>query len=501
MSGVLFVLAGGAVASLYGGTIVSTTGVPFVDGPGASLAFFVAAVGAGVWLIRDRTLRGVLAAFGLVVAAVCVPTVLDAASTTIALSVLMVVGVAAWRVLPALPEAPIDWQVDGLIPRAVRLVGDWRAPADLVLPIVTAILGLTATWWLVGPVYASAAYEAGPVPFVHPAGAALAVYLAALAVAVWLSGRSQLREPLAALGLLVTAWTCAAEFDGVALVGAWSILMVIGFGGWRALVAVPHEPPWPLARALDRAWTSDLVLPLAAALSGSLAALHTIVVELPIGRFGDVLPPAIPFTDDGAVAAMILAVSVMVCGAVVGGALARRVSILLAGGVVAYAIPFEVYDWAVAVLWVGLGGLALVIGRLDRGGRGAFLVADAGLVGAAALVVIGIVGRPSRLVVGVSAVEPMHALQSVAAGGAVALGFAALAWSGRSERWARWASAGGRCLDRVPAVGGGRGRRREPGRRSRVDCRDPDPGPGRDQRPVGLPRGRCLRGRPAPPDR
>ena len=356
VSGVMFALAGGYVANLYGGPITSTTGVPFVDGPGAALAFFIAAVGIGVWLIPDRTLRGALAAFGLVITATCVPAVLDTASTTIALSVLMVAGVAAWRVIPALPNATIDWLVEGLIPRAARQIRDWRAPTDLALPIVTSFLGAAATWWLVGPVYGSAADDvAGAVPFVHPAGAALAIYLAALAVAGWLVGRSQVREPLAALGLFVTAWACAGEFDGVALVGAWSVLMVVGFGAWRALAAAPHEPPWVVARALDRAWTSDLALPIAAGLSGSLAALHTVVIELPIGRFGDVLPPTIPFTDDGAVAAMILTVSMILSGAILGGALARRVSILVAGGVVAYAIPFEVYAWAVAVLWVGLG--------------------------------------------------------------------------------------------------------------------------------------------------
>ena len=136
---VLFALAGGYVANLYGGPIASTTGVPFVDGPGAALAFFIAAVAIGVWLVRDRSLRGVLAAFGLVVAAVCVPAVLDAASTTIALSILMVVGAAAWRVIPALPAAPIEWQVEGLIPRAApdrRLAGPDgpRAPDRDVVP-------------------------------------------------------------------------------------------------------------------------------------------------------------------------------------------------------------------------------------------------------------------------------------------------------------------------------------------------------------------------------
>ena len=76
-----------------------------------------------------------------------------------------------------------------------------------------------------------------------------------------------------------------------------------------------------------------------------------------------------PFTDDGAAAAMFLIAGVLLSGLAAGGALARRVSFLVAGGVVAYAIPFEVYAWAVAVLWVGLGGLALVMSRIDRDGR------------------------------------------------------------------------------------------------------------------------------------
>jgi len=176
-----------------------------------------------------------------------------------------------------------------------------------------------------------------------------------------------------------------------------------------------------------------------------LAAFHALAMELPIDRFGDVIPPEIPFTDDGAVASMILTVAVLASGAVIGGALARRVSILVAGGVVAYAIPFEVYAWAVAVLWVGLGGLALVMTRVDRAGRTAFLVADAGLIIGAAVVAVGIVARPTRLVVGATAIEPIVALQSVASIGAVALGLVALSWNGRSERWARWtwSAAGG----------------------------------------------------------
>jgi hypothetical protein len=135
---------------------------------------------------------------------------------------------------------------------------------------------------------------------------------------------------------------------------------------------------------------------------------------------------------------MVLVVAVLASGAALGRALARRVSILVAGGVVAYAIPFEVYAWAVVVLWVGLGGLGLVIARVDRAGRSIYLVADAVMVIGAAVVAAGIVAPPSRLVVGASAIDPMVALQSVAALGAVVVGLMGLASSGRSDAWARW---------------------------------------------------------------
>ena len=446
VSAILYVLAGTYVRSLYDDPVaLDRPASPSSMHPAHRFAFFLAAVACGVWIVRDGSLRSALAAFGLIVAATCVPAVLDAAGTTIALSALMVVGVAIWRAVPALPAAPIAWQVEGLIPRALRRLGDWRRPTDRFLPLIATLLGLAATWWLVGPVYASTADDvAATVPFVHPAGAALAVYLVALGAVAWISARSRLREPLAAVGLLATAWACATEFDGVALIAAWSTLMVIGFALWRGLEALPHDAPLATRPGLNGAWIVDHILPIVALLSGSLAALHAIVIELPIDRFGDVLPPEVPFTDDGAVAAMILVAAVLVSGVVIGGATARRVSILVAGAVVAYTIPFEVYAWAVAVLWTVLGGLALAMARIDRGGRTAFLVADAGLIGGAAFVALAIVAPPSRLVVGSSGIEAIVALQSVAALGAVALGLVTMAWSGHAEPWARgtWLAAG-----------------------------------------------------------
>jgi hypothetical protein len=276
------------------------------------------------------------------------------------------------------------------------------------------------------------------VPFANPAGAALGVYLAALVVVAWIGVNAHLREGLASLGLVVVAWACGAELEGIPLVGAWSALMVLGFAVRRGLAAIAPDVSRESTSTVGLRWTADHILPLTAALIGATAALHVIMVELPINRFGDVLPPVVPFTDDGAVAAAILVVAVLMSGAVVGGVIARRVSFLIAGGVVAYAIPYEVLAWAVVILWVALGGLALLMARLDRLGRGAFVAADAILIGAAAAVAVAIVAPPARLVVGASGVEAMVAFQSAASLTAVALGLAALAGSNEREPWARW---------------------------------------------------------------
>ena len=160
--------------------------------------------------------------------------------------------------------------------------------------------------------YALGAGTAGArVPFVDPAGGALAVYLVALGAVGWIAANRRLREGVAALGLLVTAWASAVEFEGVALVGAWSALMVVGFALERGLAALAPEASGKASPTISTRWILDHSLPLSAGLIGIVAALHVLAFELPINRFGDVLPPAVPFTDDGAAAAMFLIAGVL----------------------------------------------------------------------------------------------------------------------------------------------------------------------------------------------
>lgn len=445
VAAILYGMAGADILWLYREG-VAPSAVPFADAPGGALWFFVASVALGTWLVRDRTLRTALAAFGLAVLGRCVLVVLDPPSIVIALSVLLVIGTATWRAIPHLPGDPIPWQVEGLIPRAVRAVGPWRATVDWLLPLVTTAIGILATVWLLAlPLFGSrfGQHPTG-VPFWHPAGAALGVYLVALVAVGWIASRRQLRERLAAVGLLAITWSCLPEFDGVPLIATWAAVMVGGFALRRGLELLPAEQAPAPTRPSQGLRRYIRALPFAAALPGLLAVVHALAVELPLQRFGRVVPPEIPFTDDGAVAALILAVAVLAAGAVVGGMPARRGSVLLAGAIVAYAIPFEVYAWAVVILWVGLGGLALVGAHVDRPGWQVFVAAAAVAVAGGAAVAGLIVAPPLRLAVGSTAIQPIVALQTAASLGVLALGLAGLGRSGtvlssRAEPWTRWA--------------------------------------------------------------
>ena len=379
VSAILYALAGAALVRLFGTSTPSD--LPLVDGNGAALGFFAVGIGLGVWLVRDRSLRSALTAFGLAIAAVCTGDVLDAPQQVMALTVLAVAGMAVIRVLPRLPSMPIDWQVDGLLPRALRQVGEWRPPTEMLLPLAIASLGAIATTDLVVRVYDLAHPPVSAVTFVDPPGLALAAYLLGLVALAWLSAESRIRAPLAALGLLVTAWACAAVLDDLVLVAAWSGLMLTGFLIAEGLDALPRRPPIAIASFLGVSWTTDHALPIAAGLVGSLALVHIVRFELPLEDLGTSALPAIPFTDVGAQAAAVLIACVLASGFVIRGATARRVSILTAGSIAAYAVPFEVAPWAVSVLWVALGGLALLIARTDPPARFAYRAAAATMVG------------------------------------------------------------------------------------------------------------------------
>ncbi len=314
-SAVLFVLAALAVASLYPWTGASTSGLPFVDANGAALAFFLAGVVIAVWVVRDLSLRSVLAALGFIVAMFCAVYVFTGLALVAVATSLMVAAAATSRWLPLLPIAAIDWQTDGLIPPKLRTI-EWRGSAALALP----------------------------------------------AAAVWF---------------------------------------------------------------------------------GFIAIAHVILVELPIVELGNVTPPAIPFTDEGAAAAAIVIAGVLVAGWLLGGLVERRASVLIAGGVAVYAVVFEVEPWAISVCWVGLAMLAILIARRMSDPSRALPAAAGLVILAAALVAVDEAARPSRLIAGATPVPPLQTLQAMIALGVVVIGAEVFArfWPEPAlRRWTRYAA-------------------------------------------------------------
>lgn len=308
-SAVLYGLAGAAIVDLYLPARLSSGGLPFADGPGAALVFFALGVAAGVWFVRDQSLRSALSAFGVAIAAVCAVARLDDAPLVMALSILMVVGAGVQRLLPTLPRAVIPWQVDGLIPLEFREIGEWRPRVDALPFVAVVVVGAMAAGALVLDVYGT--------PFVSR-------------------------------------------------------------------------------------------------------------------------PSGIPFVDPAGVAAITLAVAVVLAGVLHGDTLVRRRTILAAAVVIAYAIAFEFDPWLVTILWVALGSGLTLLTRVDRAGRLTFLASGLLFLAGSVGVAIAIVATPRRLVVGSEAIDPVIALQSATALGAIVVGLAAVAWSTRETTWARW---------------------------------------------------------------
>ena len=335
-----------------------------------SLAFFIAGTGVGLWFLRDRSLRSMASAYAVVIAVLCASLRLDGVPVSIALTAAFVVAAALPSILPLLPDRPIQWQTTGLIRADLRAI-NWRWAAPLALPAAMILAVALATLAIVTRVYG----PNGPVapdgiPFVDAAGGALAIYLAGLAIVAWLQEDERFREPIAALGLLVTAWAFARALDGAAVVVGWSALVIAGFTLWRELRTIATAPPRVLARPFGwMAITADQLLPGAALLVGGVAALHLMVFELPFVDLGDAVLPAVPFIDVGTIGAASLALAALLVGAIVGGRPAQRASFIAAGAIAAYLVPFEVSLWAVVVLWAGLGVLSTVMARRDARSR------------------------------------------------------------------------------------------------------------------------------------
>jgi uncharacterized membrane protein len=453
VSAILYGLAGLDLLVLFASHPGVTT---LLDADGAALAFFLGGVAGGVYLLRDGWMRESLLAFGLLIAAACTMTPQTDAAWVVSLTVLLVTGTAYLRWHDLLPDGHVTWRLDGLIPRSIQAVANPAGLAGVALPSTLLLLGTTSTITLLLSVFHPgwAAHEPLSTAFLDAAGLSLGVYLVGLAIVGWLVRRPRVVEGLASLGIIVTGWACVAELEDTWVVATLTALMVLAFAIRRARAARAGSTlgtaraPVSVLDVIRGLRTLDLdeTLPSTALLVGASAAIHIMLVELPPARFGRVLPPPVPFSDAGALVAAILGVGILLAGLIVGDARGRRWSTIAFGLLLAYTIPYEVFAWAVAVLWSALAVTGILLADRDRSGRDAIAITSMALLGCAAAVAIAIVAPPARLVVGSVGVQPVDALQSAAALAVVVIGTGAMARSRatsghpRAARWARLAA-------------------------------------------------------------
>lgn len=439
-STVLYLLAALDVVSLFQPDR-APAGIPFLNGPGGALVFFLGGIALGIWIVRERGAQAALAAAGLFVAAWAAIMELSGPAITIALALLTVAATATWRYLPSLTERPVAWRLHGLIEESLRSLLDYsiiRPYLLRALPLALMTIGAATTTHLAFADYGSTFLgSSSGNPFADQAGVGLLCFLVAIGGVIALDRDRMRAELLIALGTLVLVWASARELSGLDLVVAWTVL-ALGLVALWSLLPKSDEPkrpvraqPWPLP--------FEWALPAAALVSGGLALLHVLTYELPLASFGQVTPPGVPFTDTGAASGAFLVVAGLVAGFIVGGPAARRTSILVAGAIVAYLVPYEVYAWAVAILWALIAFAAVMGARLDRRGTREYTGAALAMLAGTAWVAILIVAPPTRLVVSADRVAVLVALQSAVALASLAASSGVVVWSNRSWRWARWA--------------------------------------------------------------
>ncbi len=213
----LYVLAGAYLVQAFGLSGLDGTETPMTRLV-ASLAYFIAGTGVGLWFLRDRSLRYLASAYAIVIAVLCATLRLDGVPVVVVLTIAFVVAAALPSVLALLPERPIQWQTTGLIPADLRAT-NWRPAAQMALPITLILTIGLATLAIVTRVFGpTSPIPIDGIPFIDAAGGALAIYLAGLAMVAWLQDDERYREPIGALGLLVTAWAVARVLDDVAVV-------------------------------------------------------------------------------------------------------------------------------------------------------------------------------------------------------------------------------------------------------------------------------------------
>lgn len=323
----------------------------FLNANGMTLGFLFLGFFAGAYVWRVASLRQTLAAIGIMLATY--------AMSFEASGVRLVVGWAMVAVIAAL--------IRGWRP---LLVGDGleRVPGRTLLTIsgfaawALALLHLVTTEYAFFEINAA---RASNVPFGHAEGIALLFVLGAGGVATARASRATDRL----VGILVlfalVLYAMPFELSGAALVGVWSALAVVAIFlpmrvSWlgaelAAELQSVQEIPWRHFMARFGMTPPSIV-------AATLAILHLITIEYPLGDLVDELHRRPPFVNTNGLALLFGLSAIALLSARATG-IHRKRGIAGGFGLVLYAMPFELSGGALIAGWQIAALAALLMDR------------------------------------------------------------------------------------------------------------------------------------------
>ena len=272
-------------------------GTPFINPAGASLALVLAGLAAAGALVGVRWVRSAMAGIGILLVAWAAGSEVEGTGLIGLLALLAVVGLLLDRLVERLPADDRFASLAGLVQ------GDWLASLTSLVTGGLAVLLLFVTEYPPS--------ELGVVsgtPFVSPEGASLALVLAGLAAAGALVGVRWVRSAMAGIGILLVAWAAGFEVEGTGLVGLLAVLLPIGVIIDRGLRRLPEDERFAW---LEPVVPFDQLAGVAGVVAWACALVFALSRYLDPITWGSVTPPPVPFTDDRALAAALLAASAL----------------------------------------------------------------------------------------------------------------------------------------------------------------------------------------------
>ena len=362
----------------------SAFATPWVHAEVVPVLALLAALAVAAWAWPARPVRSI----GTAAAALLVGYVLTfEAGGAVLILLLWLVALAATELDPVIARRGT---------RADLAVLDRAVPFAWFGTAAGACLRLTAIAVLVGVEYApSRLGDAAPaVPYSGEPAVALAIVLAGLALVAARVGTRGMRSAMAGIGVLLVAWSVPFELAGTARIALLAVLLPLAVVGDRFIARWPDAKRFAFLKLPDEACG---LCSGAGAVAWLVALLEAVASPIRPTGWGSVTPPAIPFSDETALVAVVLAGAALAAAAWAATVTARQFAVLGSIVPLALAVPLEVYADFVVVLWLLMAAVALAVTRV--GGRlrpGALGLAAALGVGAY-LVAFGIVAPPYRL--------------------------------------------------------------------------------------------------------